>query len=192
MTYIPRCCFHICDTKCTYEDTAVQPARWFLLALQFVGPKPCKSFFVLTRHVNAVSLKLHWTACWKKMRLRPLTLNGNFILQIKTFTNSVFVVFPNYFISGSIQALCVFIQTRVWFLNSFTEWGLWPYQNYLQKHADVVQELHRHCHLFVHCWNPTSKLLHIHTCSGNGQSSDWEGGGGTTTIDTVWSLRTTS
>ena len=42
-------CFHICDTKCTYKDTAVQPARWFLLALQFVGPKPCKSFFVLTK-----------------------------------------------------------------------------------------------------------------------------------------------
>ena len=99
-------CFHICDTKCTYEDTAVQTVRWFLLALQFVGPKPCKSFFVLTKHINAVSLKLHWTACWKKMRLRPLTLNGNFILQIKTFTNSVFVVFP-YFIGGSIQALCV-------------------------------------------------------------------------------------
>ena len=100
-----------------------------------VGPKPCKSFFVLTKHVNAVSLKLHWTACWKKMRLRPLTLNGNFILQIKTFTNSVFVVFPNYFIGGSIQALCVLRcsavctlcsvrkQTRVRFLNSCPEWG---------------------------------------------------------------------
>ena len=37
----------------------------------------------LTKHVNAVSLKLHWTACCKKM---PLTsLHGNFILQIKTF-----------------------------------------------------------------------------------------------------------
>ena len=32
---------------------------------------------------------------------------GNFILQIKTFTNSVFVVFLNYLIGGSIQALCV-------------------------------------------------------------------------------------
>ena len=70
------------------------------------------------------------------MQLRPLTLNGNLILQIKTFTNSVFVVFPNFFIGGSIQALCVLRavqcvlyaqtvrkQTRVRFLNSSAEWG---------------------------------------------------------------------
>ena len=67
-------CFYICDTKCTFEDTAIQPAQCFLLTLQFVGPKPRKFFFALTKHVNAVSQKLHWTACWKKM---PLALHGN-------------------------------------------------------------------------------------------------------------------
>ena len=62
--------------------------------------------------VNAVSLKLHWTACWKKM---PLDFAWEFcwnfcrilFLQIKTFTNSVFVVFPNYLIGGSFQGTLI-------------------------------------------------------------------------------------
>ena len=53
MMYIHMYCFHICDTKCTYEDTAVQPAQHFLLALQFVGPKPRKSFLALTFYDKA-------------------------------------------------------------------------------------------------------------------------------------------
>ena len=107
-------CFQICDTKSTYEDTAVKLAWYFSLALQFVRLKNRVSPFALTKHINAVSLKLHCTACWKKM---PLTLHGNllkflpdilYILQIKTFTNSVFV-FPNYLIGGSIQWQCTLI-----------------------------------------------------------------------------------
>ena len=38
---------------------------------------------------------------------------------------------------------------------------VFKYPNYHQMHADVVQEPHCFCHLFVHCWNPASKVLHI-------------------------------
>ena len=101
-------CFHTCDRKCTYEDTAVQPAQWFLLALQFVRPKSCKSFFVLTKHVNAVSQKLHWAVCWKKM---PLTLHENFaeisagylFSSLTFFYKRCIVVLPKILIGSSVQ-----------------------------------------------------------------------------------------
>ena len=35
-----------------------------------------------------------------------------------------------------------------------------PYTKYHQMHADVVQELHRLCHLFVHSCFPAGKPLH--------------------------------
>ena len=54
----------------------IRPSWYFSLALQFVWLKNRASFFALTKHViYAVSQKLHWTVCWKKM---PLTLHGNF------------------------------------------------------------------------------------------------------------------
>ena len=84
-----------------------------------------------SKHVNAVSLKLHWTACWKKLRLQPLTLNGNFILQIKTFTNTVQCIccvsqlFHRRFNPGTLRiarsavhTLRSVRNTRVRFLNS--------------------------------------------------------------------------
>ena len=86
----PACtvyCFQICD-KSTYEDTAVKLAWYFSLALQFVRLKNRVSPFALTKHVNAVSLKLHWSVgrkchwlCWNFCRI--------FILQIKPFTKCI-------------------------------------------------------------------------------------------------------
>ena len=112
-------CFHICDTKSTYLQRYGRPtcAAFFTCSsICRTQASPRKSFFALTKHINAVSLKLHRTACWKKM---PLTLHGVFgwhfcrifILQFNFFTNCVFVVFPNYRIGGSVQcsliAYCV-------------------------------------------------------------------------------------
>ena len=71
---------------------SVQPVRWVLLALQFVGPKSCKSFFVLTKHVsrkrsftevalNSVleenAIDFAWEFCWNFCRI--------FILQFNLF-----------------------------------------------------------------------------------------------------------
>ena len=88
------------------------------------------------------------------MRLRPLTLNGNFILQIITFTNSVLVVFPNYFIGGSIQALCV-LRTVQCVLCALCankqESGFWiPVRNggfwpYIVRKILQIQKLFSHC-----------------------------------------------
>ena len=83
-------------------------AVFFTRSSFFVWPKPRKSCFALTKHVNAVSLKLHWTACWKKM---PLTLHGNFaeisagyLFSSLTFLQTVYLLFfPNYLIGGSVQ-----------------------------------------------------------------------------------------
>ena len=129
-----------------YDATAVQLASaWcFWLTLQFVRLKLRKSFFALTKHVNAVSLKLHWTACWKKMSLTLQVCMGilqKFLSDIyspfKHFTNGVFVVFPqlshrrfspvqfDWFCTqcNACFVLCVQKKTSVWFLHPCTYWG---------------------------------------------------------------------
>ena len=64
-----RYCFHICDTKSTYEDTAVQPAQCVLL-FNFFRLNSRAPLFVLTKHVNALSvleenaIDFAWEICW--------------------------------------------------------------------------------------------------------------------------------
>ena len=127
---------------------AVQPARWFLLALQFVGPKPCKSFFVLTKHVNAVSLKLHWTACWnlEENAASAIDFEWEFYSPNKNIYEQciccVSQLFNRRFNPGTLRIArsavrtlrSVRKQTRVRFLNSCPERGsltiLYIYHNF--------------------------------------------------------------
>ena len=101
-------CFHICDTKCTYEDTAVQPARWFLLALQFVRPKSRKSLFCIDKArkrsftevaFNSVleenAIDFAWEFCWNFCQI--------FILQFNLFYKRCICCFPKILIGGSVQ-----------------------------------------------------------------------------------------
>ena len=106
----PACtvyCFQICD-KSTYEDTAVKLAWYFSLALQFVRLKNRVSPFALTKHVNAVSLKLHWTACWKKM---PLTLL-KFLPDIYSPNKTIYEVYLLFFpiISSAVQSSALWLR----------------------------------------------------------------------------------
>ena len=98
MMYSPYC-FHICDTKSTYEDTAVQPAQRFFFTCSSIcrtqasqilfcidkGPTHSFTEVALNSVLEENAIDFAWEVCWNFCRI--------FILQFNFFLQTVYLFF---------------------------------------------------------------------------------------------------
>ena len=150
-------CFHICNTKFTYEDTAVQPARCVFTRSSICWTQAAQILFCIDNArkrsftevaLNSVleenAIDFAWEFCWNFCWI--------FILQFNFFTNGVYMLFFPI-ISSAVQsstfdcvlravqcvlcALCTKKQVRGFCVFARTM-GLWPYASFMSEKLNSI------------------------------------------------------
>ena len=91
-------CFQICETKSPYEDTAVPTCAVIFTRSLICRTKFVQILFCIDKARKRSFTEVALNSVLEENAALAIDFEWEF-LQIKTFTNSVFVVCPNYFVS---------------------------------------------------------------------------------------------